>query len=190
METGQYRILDFLAYADVGTVLHPRALGGQILGRSILGIGHAHRPEVGLRPAVRPGPVASAFITPSRRRFWTFRQRWSGLRWKFPDPETPIGARGIGEPPVGGGCAAILNALVRRARRRNFPARASHFGRDPDFARSGQAHARSAESQYLIGRGKSFVLSLIFYFVILSEARNLSSVLDLETKRDSSLRSE
>jgi len=27
------------------------------------------------------------------------------------DPETPIGARGIGEPPVGGGCAAILNAL-------------------------------------------------------------------------------
>src|SRR4029077_18473287 len=40
VETGQYKILDFLAYADVGTVLHPRALGGQILGRSILGIGH------------------------------------------------------------------------------------------------------------------------------------------------------
>src|SRR5579864_5558710 len=41
VETGQYRILDFLAYADVGTVLHPKALAGQILGRSILGIGHA-----------------------------------------------------------------------------------------------------------------------------------------------------
>ena len=40
VETGQYHILDFLAYADVGTVLHPHALGGQILGRSILGIGH------------------------------------------------------------------------------------------------------------------------------------------------------
>ena len=27
------------------------------------------------------------------------------------DPETPVGARGIGEPPVGAGCCAILNAL-------------------------------------------------------------------------------
>ena len=41
VETGKYHILDFLAYADVGTVIHPQALGGQILGRSILGIGHA-----------------------------------------------------------------------------------------------------------------------------------------------------
>jgi len=29
VETGQYHILDFLAYADVGTVLHPKALGGR-----------------------------------------------------------------------------------------------------------------------------------------------------------------
>ncbi|MGA7340610.1 MAG: xanthine dehydrogenase family protein, partial [Terracidiphilus sp.] len=41
VETGKYNIVDYLAYADVGTVLHPAALGGQILGRSTLGIGHA-----------------------------------------------------------------------------------------------------------------------------------------------------
>ena len=41
METGKYYITDFLAYADVGTVLHPHALGGQVLGRSTLGIAHA-----------------------------------------------------------------------------------------------------------------------------------------------------
>ena len=29
----------------------------------------------------------------------------------FPDPETPVGARGIGEPPVAAGACAILNAL-------------------------------------------------------------------------------
>ncbi|MGH9557905.1 MAG: xanthine dehydrogenase family protein molybdopterin-binding subunit, partial [Bryobacteraceae bacterium] len=40
-ETGRYHIVDFLAVADVGTVIHPRALGGQITGRSTLGIGHA-----------------------------------------------------------------------------------------------------------------------------------------------------
>jgi xanthine dehydrogenase molybdenum-binding subunit len=41
VETGKYYVVDFLAYADVGTVIHPRALGGQVLGRSTLGIGHA-----------------------------------------------------------------------------------------------------------------------------------------------------
>ena len=35
--------------------------------------------------------------------------QWDALN--IPDPETPVGARGCGEPPVGGGCAAILNAL-------------------------------------------------------------------------------
>src|SRR6185369_1828024 len=41
VETGQYHILDYLAVADVGTVIHPHALGGQVLGRSMLGIAHA-----------------------------------------------------------------------------------------------------------------------------------------------------
>src|SRR5260370_38087515 len=39
--TGKYNIVYFLAYADVGSVIHPRPLGGQVLGRSILGIVHA-----------------------------------------------------------------------------------------------------------------------------------------------------
>ena len=42
VETGVYRVLDFLAVADVGTVIHPRNLGGQILGGVMLGFGHAH----------------------------------------------------------------------------------------------------------------------------------------------------
>ncbi len=53
VETGAYQLIDYLAVVDVGTVIHPRALGGQVLGRSILGMGHALGPEVGLRPALR-----------------------------------------------------------------------------------------------------------------------------------------
>ena len=30
----------------------------------------------------------------------------------LPDPETPTGIRGIGEPPVGAGLAAVLNAIA------------------------------------------------------------------------------
>jgi CO/xanthine dehydrogenase Mo-binding subunit len=110
VETGQYRILDFLAYADVGTVLHPRALGGQILGRSILGIGHTigqkwvYDQQYGL-------PVSKRFHHTKPPTILDIPDKMDWGAVEIPDPETPIGSRGIGEPPVGGGCAAILNAL-------------------------------------------------------------------------------
>jgi xanthine dehydrogenase molybdenum-binding subunit len=110
VETGKYHIVDFLAYADVGTVIHPRALGGQILGRSTLGIGHAigqkwvFDPHYGIMVSTRfyqnkPPTILDVPVD----------MQWGAL--DIPDPETPVGARGIGEPPVGGGCASILNAL-------------------------------------------------------------------------------
>jgi CO/xanthine dehydrogenase Mo-binding subunit len=110
LETGAYRLLDFLAVADVGTVIHPRALGGQILGRSTLGIAHAigqkwvYDQHYGL-------PLAKRFHynKPPTILDLPVNMQWDALN--IPDPETPVGARGIGEPPVGGGCAAVLNAL-------------------------------------------------------------------------------
>jgi CO/xanthine dehydrogenase Mo-binding subunit len=110
VETGKYLIVDYLAYADVGSVIHPRALGGQVLGRSVLGMGHA----LGQKWVFDPhyGAMLS-------RRFYQSKpptildvplnMQWAAL--DIPDPETPVGARGVGEPPVGGGCASILNAL-------------------------------------------------------------------------------
>ena len=110
VETGKYYIVDFLASADVGTVIHPRALGGQVLGRSTLGIGHA----IGQKWVIDPhyGEMVS-------KRFYQNKpptildvpvdMQWTAL--DIPDPETPVGARGVGEPPVAGGCASILNAL-------------------------------------------------------------------------------
>jgi xanthine dehydrogenase molybdenum-binding subunit len=110
VETGKYYITDYLAYADVGTVLHPAALGGQILGRSTLGIGHA----IGQKWVIDPQygvTVAERFYQnrPPTILDVPVDMKWNALN--IPDPETPVGARGCGEPPVGGGCAAILNAL-------------------------------------------------------------------------------
>jgi CO/xanthine dehydrogenase Mo-binding subunit len=110
METGKYYLVDFLAYADVGAVLHPRALGGQILGRSTLGIAHA----IGQKWVLDPQygiTVAKRFYQnkPPTILDVPIDMQWSAL--DIPDPETPVGARGVGEPPVGGGCAAVLNAL-------------------------------------------------------------------------------
>ena len=110
VETGKYYIVDFLAYADVGTVIHPRALGGQVLGRSTLGIGHA----IGQKWVYDPHYGAMVSKRFHHNKPPTILDVPVDMKWgavDIPDPETPVGARGIGEPPVGGGCAAILNAL-------------------------------------------------------------------------------
>jgi xanthine dehydrogenase molybdenum-binding subunit len=110
VETGKYHIVDFLASADVGSVIHPRALGGQVLGRSVLGIGHAIGQKWVFDP--RYGAMLSTRFCQSKPPTILdvpVNMQWSAL--DIPDPETPVGARGVGEPPVGGGCASILNAL-------------------------------------------------------------------------------
>jgi CO/xanthine dehydrogenase Mo-binding subunit len=110
-ETGKYELIDYLAVADVGTVIHPAALGGQILGRSTLGMGHA---------LAQKTVYDQHYGVPLARRFYQNRpptildipknMAWAAV--ELPDPETPVGARGIGEPPVGAGCNAILNAIT------------------------------------------------------------------------------
>jgi len=109
-ETGMYNIVDYLAVADVGTVIHPAALGGQILGRSMLGISHA----IGQRWV-----YDQKYGVPLAKRFYNnnpptildapLKMSWDAVG--LPDPETPVGARGIGEPPVAAGCCAVLNAI-------------------------------------------------------------------------------
>ncbi len=110
VETGKYYIVDFLASADVGTVIHPRALGGQVLGRSVLGIGHAISQKWVFDPHY--GEMVSKRFhhnKPPTILDVPVDMQWTAL--DIPDPETPVGARGVGEPPVAGGCASILNAL-------------------------------------------------------------------------------
>jgi len=111
VETGKFQILDYTAVVDVGTVINPRGLRGQTFGGSMLGIGHAisqkwvYDQHYGVPLAKRfhyskPPTILDAPATFS----------WAAL--DIPDPETPVGARGIGEPPVGAGCASVLNAIA------------------------------------------------------------------------------
>jgi CO/xanthine dehydrogenase Mo-binding subunit len=110
VETGKYHLLDYLAVADVGTIIHPAALGGQILGRSMLGIAHA----IGQKWVFDQHygvPLAKRFYQNKPPSILDAPQKMQWAALDIPDPETPVGARGIGEPPVGAGCCAILNAL-------------------------------------------------------------------------------
>jgi CO/xanthine dehydrogenase Mo-binding subunit len=111
VETGVYRVLDLLAVADVGTVIHPRNLGGQTLGGIMLGLGHA---------LSQKWVYDQHYGVPLARRFYQTRpptildapMAMRSVAVEIPDPETPVGARGVGEAPVGAGFGAVVNAIA------------------------------------------------------------------------------
>ncbi len=111
VETGKWVITEFAAIADVGTVINPRSLQGQTWGGIMLGIGHAH---------AQKWVYDQHYGVPLAKRFHYNRPPTildKPVEMKFaaldlPDPETPVGARGVGEPPVGAGYGAVINALA------------------------------------------------------------------------------
>ena len=111
IETGMYRLVDFHVQADSGRIVHPRAFGGQVFGRSMLGIGHATTQKwfydlhYGL-------PVSRRFYQTRPPTILSAPEKSSWGAVGIPDPQTPVGARGIGEPPTGAACAAVLCALA------------------------------------------------------------------------------
>jgi len=111
LETGKPTLIDYLGMADVGTVINPRSLGGQIDGGSCLGIGHAlvqkwvYDPQYGL-------PLAKRFHHNKPLTILDIPHTLQSAAVELPDPETPVGARGVGEPPVGAGYGAVMNAIA------------------------------------------------------------------------------
>jgi xanthine dehydrogenase molybdenum-binding subunit len=111
LETGKPTLIDYLGMADIGTVVNPRSMGAQVAGGSCLGIGHAlcqkwvYDPHYGVALAKRfhyNKPLTILDIPTA------VQAGAVGL----PDPETPVGARGVGEPPVGAAYGAVMNAIA------------------------------------------------------------------------------
>ena len=111
VETGEVTLVDFLGMGDVGTVINPRSVIAQINGGCCLGIAHAlfqksvvdPRYGVSLGDRFHYSKPLSILDVPANMQADTV-----GL----PDPETPVGARGVGEPPVGAGYGAVMNAIA------------------------------------------------------------------------------
>jgi xanthine dehydrogenase molybdenum-binding subunit len=111
VETGEVRLVDFLTVGDVGTVVNPRSLIGQLNGGICLGVAHAlhqklvYDPHYGLSLARRfhHNKPITILDLPAKMR---------AVALDIADPETPVGARGVGEPPVGAGFGAVLNAIA------------------------------------------------------------------------------
>ncbi|MCC7033279.1 MAG: xanthine dehydrogenase family protein molybdopterin-binding subunit [Acidobacteria bacterium] len=113
VETGVYRIVDYLAVVDVGTVMHPNSLGGQIHGGGIQGFGHVRSQNLvydrhygaGLSNRMYNNKPPTLLDVPVEQPM-----RWAAV--ELPDPTNPIGAKGIGEPAIGAGGGALICALA------------------------------------------------------------------------------
>lgn len=110
VETGHVDVLEYTASTDCGTVMNPRGLAAQLHGGGVQGMGMARSQRWVFDPQ---------WGIPFNSRFYTARppgildvpieMKWAAVNQ--PDPQNPVGAKGIGEPPVGAGEASIVNAI-------------------------------------------------------------------------------
>jgi CO/xanthine dehydrogenase Mo-binding subunit len=111
VETGHVDVLDLVAVTDCGTVIHPRSLGAQCFGGTVQGMGLAMSQRWVFDPQYGV-PFANRLYTarpPSIKDIPT-NYTWDAVH--SPDPTSPIGAKGIGEPSVGAGSAMMTTAVA------------------------------------------------------------------------------
>ena len=108
-KTGKIHVTHFASSFDVGTVINPRQIRGQIAGGVMMGIGAS------LYEAVRfdkDGHIVNPHY--GRYRFPSMKEapdRQTIVPVENPGEVGPFGARGIGEHPVVGVAPAVLNAI-------------------------------------------------------------------------------
>jgi CO/xanthine dehydrogenase Mo-binding subunit len=107
-ETGEVRVLRYVASHDVGRAINPLRVEGQIQGGAMQGLGYALTEEIVLEEGLTASSLFSSYFMPTAM--------------DMPDVEVeivesgagkgPLNARGIGEPPVGPVAPAIASAIA------------------------------------------------------------------------------
>ena len=109
-ETGRYEILDYLGFVDCGTVLHPQSLATQIKGGAVMGFGMATTEKLVFDPQIGlPANVGMYQAKPPTYLDVPSHMDWGAV--DEPEPQNPVGAKGVGEPVLGGGAASLLCAI-------------------------------------------------------------------------------
>lgn len=109
-DLGLVKVVALDAVQDVGRVLHPQQLAGQIHGGAAQGLGLALMEEVQVRDSVIQNPSFTDYLIPTILD--TPPMRIEVL--ERADPHAPYGLRGAGEPPTLSSTPAVV-AAVRAA---------------------------------------------------------------------------
>ncbi len=106
-QTGQVRILKYMAAHDVGKALNPMLLEGQIYGGSLMGVGMALTEEVKLHQ----GRVVNGNFLDYKLLTAKDVVPITPIIVETDDPAGPYGAKGVGEPGCVPSAPAIANAI-------------------------------------------------------------------------------
>lgn len=110
-DTGKVEILDYTMVGDCGTVVHPKNFQNAMRGGLVWGVGlaglekHVYDPQNGL-----PANTGIYQSKPPTNKDVPIETNMSAVN--IPDPQNPVGARGIGEPTQGAAAAAYASAIA------------------------------------------------------------------------------
>jgi CO/xanthine dehydrogenase Mo-binding subunit len=107
METGQVKLLNYVAAHDVGTAINPTAVEGQIEGGIAQGIGYALMEQILLKDGRVINPQFLDYKMPSIQDIPPLKIIIVETR----DPEGPFGAKSVGEVVLVPTAPAIANAI-------------------------------------------------------------------------------
>ncbi|MFG1701613.1 molybdopterin cofactor-binding domain-containing protein [Nonomuraea sp. M3C6] len=110
VELGLVKVVELAAVQDVGRILNPQALEGQIHGGSAQGLGLALMEEIQIRDGLLLNPSFTDYLIPTILDMPPMTMKIL----ENPDPAAPYGLRGAGEPPTLSSTPAIA-AAVRAA---------------------------------------------------------------------------
>lgn len=110
VETGEIRLVDWLAGQDSGTIMNPQVMKNQTIGGAICGAGFALYEELHFDPAT--GAVMNAGLLDYKLlRAPDFPINGDVIFGDSYDPVGPFGARGAGEAPIVAAVPAIAQAV-------------------------------------------------------------------------------
>ncbi|NDB41929.1 MAG: xanthine dehydrogenase subunit D, partial [Actinobacteria bacterium] len=116
VELGLVKVIQIATAQDVGRVLNPIAALGQIEGGIAQGLGLAVMEEIVLEKGKMRNPSFTDYLLPTALDAPTV----VAVMIEEPEPQAPLGAKGIGEPP----CISVTPAIaaaIRNATGKDLP---------------------------------------------------------------------
>jgi CO/xanthine dehydrogenase Mo-binding subunit len=129
VDLGLVKVVQIATAQDVGRALNPLAVIGQIEGGIAQGLGLAVMEEIVLDAGTIRNPSFTDYLLPT---FLDMPEVVASLV-EEPDPQAPLGAKGVGEPP----CISVTPAIVAAIRAatgvplRRVPVRPQDIALDP-----------------------------------------------------------
>ncbi len=105
--TGEVQVLGIWAAHDVGRAINPRGVEGQIEGGVVQGLGQALMEDYQLEDGHTKTHGFAKYILPTSLDI----PEINTVIVEDPDPKSPLGAKGIGEPALVPTAPAIMNAI-------------------------------------------------------------------------------